>query len=445
MESSVDDLAKEIERALIIDQSGDDQSERGSSDKCRDRNQQNHVSRANANASGNASADANASTDANVKANADADARAAASNDAKPESSGQDSSQKQKYKEGDVDSDVDQYVPEIYSSSEDSDDGYDDSAAYRGPSLPLVVHAPLLAPGVKSVFPENLSVLDAIVHRIKTGAAKKIVVMAGAGISTDAGIPDFRSPGTGLYDNLQTYKLPYPEAIFSIDYFRKKPKPFYVLAKELYPGQFTPTQSHFFVKLLAEKGLLQRHYTQNIDCLERVAGIDPDLIVEAHGSFHTAHCISRMCRQEHSQSWVKEKIFADDIPRCLSCDSLVKPDITFFGEGLPSRFFDLLEQDFASCDLLIVMGTSLLVQPFASLINDVSHAVPRLLINRMRVGEAKTPGPGFDFDGRHAGQLHRDALVLGDCDQACALLAERLGWNKELSVLRDQFLAKPSS
>ncbi|KAJ1806338.1 NAD-dependent protein deacetylase sirtuin-2, partial [Coemansia sp. RSA 2599] len=117
--------------------------------------------------------------------------------------------------------------------------------------------------------------------------------------------------------------------------------------------------------------------------------------------------------------------------------SLVKPDITFFGEGLPSRFFDLLEQDFAKCDLLIVMGTSLLVQPFASLVNDVSSSVPRLLINRVRVGEAKVRGPGFDFDGRHAGQLHRDALILGDCDQACALLAERLGWEEELRGLRE--------
>ncbi|KAI9504216.1 Sirt2 histone deacetylase, partial [Coemansia spiralis] len=284
--------------------------------------------------------------------------------------------------------------------------------------------------------------LEAIAKMIKSGSVKKIVIMAGAGISTDAGIPDFRSPKTGLYANLQKYKLPYPEAIFSIDYFRRYPKPFYVLAKELYPGQFIPTTSHFFVKLLAQKGLLKRHYTQNIDCLERVAGIDSEHIVEAHGSFHMAHCIKSSCNKEYSQGWVKEMIMQDKIPRCASCKSLVKPDITFFGEGLPSRFFNLLEDDFSSCDLLIVMGTSLLVQPFASLINEVKAHVPRLLINRMRVGETKKPNLGFDFDGKYVletdssgHRLHRDALVLGDCDEACVLLADLLGWKDELLEL----------
>ncbi|KAJ1888423.1 NAD-dependent protein deacetylase sirtuin-2 [Kickxella alabastrina] len=323
------------------------------------------------------------------------------------------------------------------SSGEDSDD---DITIYRGPPPPLTVYRPFLPEGTKSLFPSEGLSLDAIVDMIKSGTARNIIVMAGAGISTDAGIPDFRSPETGLYDNLQSYKLPYPEAIFSIDYFRRQPKPFYVLAKELYPGQFVPTKSHFFVKLLEKKGLLQRHYTQNIDCLERVAGIDPELIVEAHGSFHTAHCIGRKCLKEYSQAWVKKKIFQDEIPRCSVCNSLVKPDITFFGEGLPPRFFELLENDFGSCDLLVVMGTSLLVQPFASLINDVADSVPRLLINRVRVGEASAPGTGFDFDGKHVGRTHRDALVLGDCDAACVLLAERLGWTDELAELRSAFL-----
>ncbi|PIA16979.1 NAD-dependent deacetylase sirtuin-2, partial [Coemansia reversa NRRL 1564] len=278
--------------------------------------------------------------------------------------------------------------------------------------------------------------LDSIADMIKAGFVKKIIVMAGAGISTSAGIPDFRSPGTGLYANLREYKLPYPEAIFTIDYFRKNPKPFYVLAKELYPGQFVPTLSHFFVSMLAKKGLLLRHYTQNIDCLERAAGVDSDLIVEAHGSFHESHCISDQCRKEYAQDWVKEQILNDKIPRCGVCKSLVKPDITFFGEGLPSRFFELLEEDFDACDLLIVMGTSLQVQPFASLTSKVRDSVPRLLINRERVGEAKIRSLGFDFDGRFGRKaLHRDALVLGDCDEACLRFSDSLGWTDELVKL----------
>ena len=80
----------------------------------------------------------------------------------------------------------------------------------------------------------------------------------------------FRTPGTGLYDNIQKYNLPYAEAIFDIDYFSHDPKPFYCLAQELYPsGVYRPNISHYFVRLLHEKGLLHRMYTQNIDGLER--------------------------------------------------------------------------------------------------------------------------------------------------------------------------------
>ena len=80
----------------------------------------------------------------------------------------------------------------------------------------------------------------------------------------------YRSPGTGLYANLKQYKIPYPESIFDLDYFEGNPKPFYTLAKELYPtGKYRPNYVHYFLRLLHEKGLLLRIYTQNIDGLER--------------------------------------------------------------------------------------------------------------------------------------------------------------------------------
>ena len=79
----------------------------------------------------------------------------------------------------------------------------------------------------------------------------------------------FRTPGTGLYDNLQRFNLPQPEAVFEINYFRDNPDAFFQLAKELYPGNFTPSVTHQFINFLAKKGLLLRHYTQNIDCLDR--------------------------------------------------------------------------------------------------------------------------------------------------------------------------------
>jgi len=104
-------------------------------------------------------------------------------------------------------------------------------------------------------------------------SAENIIVAAGAGISVASGIPDFRSPTTGLYANLQKYDLPHPEAIFEIEFFRNNPQPFYTLSKELYDPSYKPTKTHYFIKLLHDKGVLRRCYTQNIDSLESKAGV----------------------------------------------------------------------------------------------------------------------------------------------------------------------------
>jgi hypothetical protein len=106
---------------------------------------------------------------------------------------------------------------------------------------------------------------------IEAGHMSQIIVVAGAGLSVAAGIPDFRTPGSGLYDNLQKYNLPYPEAVFDLDFFAKHPQPFVQLARELWPGLvFRPTLTHSFLTLLHQKGLLLRCYTQNIDGLEHL-------------------------------------------------------------------------------------------------------------------------------------------------------------------------------
>lgn len=103
-----------------------------------------------------------------------------------------------------------------------------------------------------------------IARRLRAGQFSKIILLMGAGVSTAAGIPDFRTPGSGLYDNLQKYNLPNPQAIFDIDYFQDHPQAFCRLAKEIWPlaGRYRPTYTHAFVKLLEEKGLLFRAYTQ---------------------------------------------------------------------------------------------------------------------------------------------------------------------------------------
>ena len=111
---------------------------------------------------------------------------------------------------------------------------------------------------------EGKANIEEVCRRLKDGQYKQIIVMTGAGISVSAGIPDFRSPGTGFYDKLDLAKfdLPSPQSVFELDYFRQNPRPFYAVAKELYPGKYRPTHTHYFIKLLASKGLLLRCYTQ---------------------------------------------------------------------------------------------------------------------------------------------------------------------------------------
>ncbi|XP_074193148.1 NAD-dependent protein deacetylase sirtuin-3, mitochondrial isoform X7 [Rhinolophus sinicus] len=175
---------------------------------------------------------------------------------------------------------------------------------------------------------EKLSLQD-IAELIRARACQRVVVMVGAGISTPSGIPDFRSPGSGRYSNLHQYDVPYPEAIFELSFFLYNPKPFLSLAKKLYPGNHRPNVTHYFLRLLHDKGQLLRLYTQNIDGLERASGIPASKLVEAHGSFASATCI--VCRRT-------------------------------------------------------APGEDFWVEPFASLSEAVRSSVPRLLMNRDMVG-----------------------------------------------------------
>ncbi|KAJ9109821.1 hypothetical protein QFC20_003237 [Naganishia adeliensis] len=241
--------------------------------------------------------------------------------------------------------------------------------------------------------------LDDVAERIKS--AKNVILMVGAGVSVSAGIPDFRSPDTGLYANLQRFNLPAPEAIFDLSFFKAKPEPFFMLCKDLYP----------------------------VDTLEVTSGLPEDLIVEAHGSFAKSHCLG--CRRETPHEEMLERVREGKVVRCKECNNLVKPDIVFFGEGLPGRFFQMMRTDLPKCDLLIVIGTSLQVHPFASLIDYVADDCPRVLINKERVGEAHHRwDDGFRFEDKT-----RDFFWQGEADVGIAKLAEKLGWKDELDQL----------
>lgn len=321
----------------------------------------------------------------------------------------------------------------------------------------------LLPEPVKISTDDELAVLgnncsmQTIAQYIKEGRANNVVLMVGAGISVSAGIPDFRTPGTGLYSNLQKYNLPKPEAMFDIDQFQDNPAPFYDLAKHLLPSNFNPTPTHFFIKMLEKKGVLKRCYSQNIDTLERQAGVSAELLVEAHGSFGSAKCTS--CKTAVTSDYFKEKVEkmvdgvrnadGDPIPWCKcdqpNCSGNVKPDIVFFGEDLPRRFFDLRENDLKECDLLIVIGTSLKVAPFCNTMHMCNPRAPRLLVNRERVGivTEDSNGNGFKFDQP---DNYRDVELLCDCDEGVLTVCEMLGWRSELEeLIRQQVPSWPGT
>lgn len=157
-----------------------------------------------------------------------------------------------------------------------------------------------------------------------------------------------------------------------------------------------------------------------MDCLDRQAGVPDDKIVEAHGSFARQSCIE--CRAPFPDDFMKIAVAAKDVPRCRQegCDGLVKPEIVFFGEALPPLFFECRSLP-GEADLCLVMGTSLTVQPFASLPEMVSFHAPRVLLNQERVGSL--------------GSRPDDVLLLGDCDAGVRKLAKACGWSEELEAL----------
>ena len=166
--------------------------------------------------------------------------------------------------------------------------------------------------------------------------------------------------------------------------------------------------------------------------LERIAGIPHYKIVEAHGTWATASCVD--CWEPEDGNWVRTRIKKKLSCKCRHCGGLLKPDIVFFGEPVSMDLQKIAYDDFAKCDLLIVAGTSLQVQPFCKLVDMVAPYVPRALFNLDSVGlrgEYDSDG-GFLFG--HP-RNYRDVCVLGEVDLITTKFAKELGWLKDLQRL----------
>jgi NAD-dependent deacetylase len=191
--------------------------------------------------------------------------------------------------------------------------------------------------------------------------AGSVVALTGAGISVPSGIPDFRSPGTGLWERVD------PMEVAHIDAFERDPGRFWSFYGERFAtlSDKAPNAAHRALVALEREGLLDGVITQNVDMLHRRAGSRS--LVEVHGSIATCSC--RLCGErvelEQARSLLAQA--ADGVPRCGSCGAPLKPDVVLFGELLPEAALARARELCAGADLLLCIGSSLEVLPVAAL------------------------------------------------------------------------------
>jgi len=297
----------------------------------------------------------------------------------------------------------------------------------------------------------GLSSLDikGLANYIKNGFTNKILMLTGAGISVQSGIPDFRSPKTGLYYNIKKYNLSNPELLFNRQYIKSNPEPFYTLVKEFVSKDYQPSIAHYLSVLFNQKGLLKKYYTQNIDSLDLKAGLNYPYLIECHGHMRTATCVD--CENKIELELIKNNILNDEIPKCEKCNGLLLPDVVMNDDDLPDEFFEQLEKDFQECDLLIVIGTSLKVEPFPGMIEDPPLDVPRVLINNEPVVTymeevAEKNGKLVEISKDRLSQKfkfghffnRRDIFIGGNINDNAIELIKELGWENDLKQLMNK-------
>lgn len=218
-------------------------------------------------------------------------------------------------------------------------------------------------------FNEQIKTLKEMIEESHT-----IAFFTGAGISTLSGIPDFRSKN-GLYSN--RYHGKKPEKILHIKYFNKHPEEFYAFYREkLLIDNIDPNVIHLFISELQQLGKEVTVVTQNIDGLHEKAGSLK--IHNLHGTIHKNYCVD--CKKEYDIDYIKQ---TDGIPYCKECGGIIRPAITFYGEFLDKETFKQARLDTKNADLLIVLGTSLVVYPASEIVSHFrgKHLV---IINKKR-------------------------------------------------------------
>jgi NAD-dependent deacetylase len=186
--------------------------------------------------------------------------------------------------------------------------------------------------------------------------ARYVTALTGAGISTPSGIPDFRSPGSGIWESADPFKV---ATIFA---FRQHPQAFYDWVRPLVDIIINakPNPAHFALARLEEMGVLRAIITQNVDGLHQRA--NSQVVYEVHGHLRQATCI-RCYATVPAEPLIRTFMENGDIPRCEKCSGMIKPDVILFGEQLPAKVLIAAQQTARKSDVMIVAGSSLQVAP----------------------------------------------------------------------------------
>jgi NAD-dependent deacetylase len=218
--------------------------------------------------------------------------------------------------------------------------------------------------------------LDKLINRAAEllRQADSAVALTGAGHSTPSGIPDFRSPESGLWTQVD------PLAVASLFAFRLRPQGFYdwirPLARVMLEAQ--PNPGHHALAQLEKAGLLRSVITQNIDGLHQRAG--SLRVHEVHGHMREATCI-HCYRVVPAESLIEEFLAEGQVPRC-ACGGVMKPNVILFGEQLPLNILTAARQDTVACDLMLVIGSSLTVEPVSDLpLMALGHGAKLIIVN----------------------------------------------------------------
>jgi NAD-dependent deacetylase len=231
---------------------------------------------------------------------------------------------------------------------------------------------------------QNLDILAQEVAELIMGA-RKIVVFTGAGISTESGIPDFRSPG-GIWSRFDPDDFTYQKFVADPEARRKQ-------WRMIGEGHLThlaePNPAHYAITELYKLGRLDCVITQNVDNLHQKAGVPAEMVFELHGNLQQAICLS--CGKLYPFERIKARLDGgEEIPDCEECHGMLKPNAVLFGEQLPADVLEEASHRSSNCDLFIVIGSTLVVYPAAYMPIYAHQAGAKLVI----VNLSSTPMDG---------------------------------------------------